>query len=87
MVAPADVKGESVNSPDDGNEEVTADPRFFHPVEEAKIVDWRTLCFLSMGFDEMQSQRLAVRRSVEHHQVAHMVDQGCDLKLAMKIVL
>lgn len=85
-MAPAELKGESVNSPDD-QAEVATDPCFFHPVEEAKIVEWRKLCFQNMGFDDKQSQKLAILRSVEHHQVAHMVEQGCDLKLAMKIVL
>lgn len=82
----AEVKGEPVNRPDEPAADYT-DPRFFHPVEEAKIVEWRTLCFQNMGFNLVKANKLAVRRDVEHHAVARMVEQGCDLKLAMKIVL
>jgi hypothetical protein len=62
--------------------------RLYSPSGDEKIVDWRLLCFLRLGFSQLDASALAVRRDVDRHFVEHrLIRRGCPPRLAMEVLL
>lgn len=65
----------------------TVSERLFDPEHDAKIIDWRTLAFMKLGFTEFNAVALAVRRDIDREHVERLVREGCSVGLIKEIVL
>jgi hypothetical protein len=72
-----------------GEEYELKDPgahRYYDPEADAAIIDWRTLSFMELGFNAVQSSVLAMRRDVDREYVERLVGAGCTHGTAMRIL-
>lgn len=61
--------------------------RVYDPHHDAKIVDWRVVCFLRLGFNNLQATTLAMRRDVDRSEVERLRGRGCAPGSVLAIVL
>lgn len=59
-----------------------ADP----PSSSERILAWRLLQFIRLGFQLEQAEALA-RSRVDHHRVRRMIEAGCPPEVALQIVV
>jgi hypothetical protein len=50
--------------------------RLYDPEGDGKIVDWRILCFMRLGFESLQASALAVRKDIDREAVARLIGRG-----------
>ncbi len=50
--------------------------RTYDPEHDAKLIDWRTLSFLSLGFSPVVASVMAIRRDIDRELVERMVRRG-----------
>lgn len=54
---------------------------------DGKLVAWRVLCFLDLGFDELGATALAIRKDVDRDEVQRLVRAGAAPSQVEEIVL
>jgi len=59
----------------------------YHPDADEKIVAWRTLSFLRLGFSTLDASALAIRKDIDREHVQRLVREGCSAGLILRIVL
>ena len=52
-----------------------------------KVLEWRREVLERAGYDPPGARLLARRRSIDLHLAVDLLKQGCDVNLAMKILL
>lgn len=68
--------------------ELRTDPDRLYDLEhDAKIIDWRVMCFLELGFDVLNAGVLAVRRDVDREEVERLINGGATPEQATEILL
>lgn len=61
--------------------------RHYEPGADDKIIAWRTLCFMHLGFMETPATALAMRRDIDRVAVQNLRRRGCTPKLVLEILL
>lgn len=59
----------------------------YDPEHDAKIVDWRCLCFLRLDFEPLDANALAIRRDINRADVEAMRSGGWTPKAILAALL
>lgn len=63
-----------------------AEERVYDAHHDAKLIDWRMLCFLRAGLEHLHASALAIRRDVDREEVERLLNGGATPAQVLEIV-